>query len=47
MARTISVCRAIEGKNTVQVVKVESNRIFVKTDVTNEDDVRSLIEKIS
>ena len=38
--------RAKEGEETVRLVKeVGSDGIFVKTDVTNEDDVRSLVEK--
>ena len=38
--------RAKEGEETVQLVKeAGSDGIFVKTDVTNEDDVRSLVEK--
>jgi NAD(P)-dependent dehydrogenase (short-subunit alcohol dehydrogenase family) len=38
--------RAKEGEETVQLVKeAGSDGIFVKTDVANEDDVRSLVEK--
>jgi NAD(P)-dependent dehydrogenase (short-subunit alcohol dehydrogenase family) len=38
--------RAKEGEQTVQLVKeAGSDGIFVKTDVANEDDVRSLVEK--
>jgi NAD(P)-dependent dehydrogenase (short-subunit alcohol dehydrogenase family) len=38
--------RAKEGEETVQLVKeAGSEGIFVKTDVSNEDDVRSLVEK--
>ena len=35
-----------EGKETVQLVKeAGSEGIFVRTDVTNEDDVRPLVER--
>jgi len=38
--------RGKEGEETVHVVKQASGEgIFVKTDVTNEDDVRSLRDK--
>lgn len=38
--------RAKEGEETAQLVKEAGNEgIFVKTDVTKEDDVRSLVEK--
>ena len=43
---TVSARRATEGEETVRLVKEgESDGIFVKTDVTNEDDVTSLVEK--
>ena len=43
---TIAARRAIEGEETVQLVKeAGSEGIFVKTDVTREDDVKSLVEK--
>jgi NAD(P)-dependent dehydrogenase (short-subunit alcohol dehydrogenase family) len=42
----IAARRAIEGEETVRLVKeAGSDGIFVKTDVANEDDVRSLVEK--
>jgi NAD(P)-dependent dehydrogenase (short-subunit alcohol dehydrogenase family) len=42
----IAARRAKEGEETVQLVKdAGSDGIFVKTDVANEDDVRSLVEK--
>jgi NAD(P)-dependent dehydrogenase (short-subunit alcohol dehydrogenase family) len=42
----IAARRAKEGEETVQLVKeAGSEGIFVKTDVSNEDDVRSLVEK--
>jgi NAD(P)-dependent dehydrogenase (short-subunit alcohol dehydrogenase family) len=40
----VAARRAIEGEETVHLVK-EAGSIFVKTDVANEDDVRSLVEK--
>ena len=43
---TVAARRANEGEEAVQLVKeAGSDGIFVKTDVTNEDDVRSLVEK--
>ena len=43
---TIAARRATEGEETVQLVKkAGSDGIFVKTDVTKEDDVRSLVER--
>jgi NAD(P)-dependent dehydrogenase (short-subunit alcohol dehydrogenase family) len=43
---TVAARRATEGEETVQLVKeAGSDGIFVKTDVTNEDDVRSLVER--
>jgi NAD(P)-dependent dehydrogenase (short-subunit alcohol dehydrogenase family) len=43
----IAARRAKEGEETVQLIKeVGSDGIFVKTDVSNEDDVKSLVEKI-
>jgi NAD(P)-dependent dehydrogenase (short-subunit alcohol dehydrogenase family) len=43
----VAARRAIEGEETVHLVKeAGSDGIFVKTDVANEDDVRSLVEKI-
>jgi NAD(P)-dependent dehydrogenase (short-subunit alcohol dehydrogenase family) len=43
---TIAARRATEGEETVQLVKESgSEGIFVKTDVTKEDDVKSLVEK--
>ena len=42
----VAARRATEGEETVQLVKeAGSEGIFVRTDVTNEDDVRSLVEK--
>ena len=42
---TVAARRATEGEETVHLVKeAGSDGIFVKTDVTNEDDVRSLVE---
>jgi NAD(P)-dependent dehydrogenase (short-subunit alcohol dehydrogenase family) len=42
----IGARRAKEGAETAQLVKdAGSESIFVKTDVANEDDVKSLIEK--
>ena len=42
----IAARRAKEGEETVRLVKeAGSDGIFVKTDVANEDDVRSLVEK--
>jgi NAD(P)-dependent dehydrogenase (short-subunit alcohol dehydrogenase family) len=43
---TVAARRAKEGEETVRLVKeVGSDGTFVKTDVANEDDVRSLVEK--
>lgn len=43
---TIASRRTKEGEETVKLVKdAGSEGIFVKTDVTKEDDVRSLVEK--
>ena len=43
---TVAARRATEGEETVQLVKeAGSDGIFVRTDVTNEDDVRALVEK--
>ena len=43
---TVAARRATEGEETVQLVKESgSEGIFVKTDVTKEDDVKSLVEK--
>jgi NAD(P)-dependent dehydrogenase (short-subunit alcohol dehydrogenase family) len=43
---TIAARRAREGEETVRLVKeAGSEGIFVKTDVTKEDDVKSLVEK--
>jgi NAD(P)-dependent dehydrogenase (short-subunit alcohol dehydrogenase family) len=42
----VAARRAKEGEETVRLVrKAESDGIFVKTDVSNEDDVRLLVEK--
>jgi len=42
----VAARRTTEGEETVQLVKeAGSEGIFVKTDVTKEDDVRALIEK--
>jgi NAD(P)-dependent dehydrogenase (short-subunit alcohol dehydrogenase family) len=42
----VAACRTKEGEETVHLVKdAGSDGIFVKTDVANEDDVRSLVEK--
>jgi NAD(P)-dependent dehydrogenase (short-subunit alcohol dehydrogenase family) len=42
----IAARRAKEGEETVHLVKeAGSDGIFVKTDVANEDDVKSLVEK--
>ena len=42
----IGARRAKEGEETAQLVKdAGSESIFVKTDVANEDDVKSLVEK--
>jgi NAD(P)-dependent dehydrogenase (short-subunit alcohol dehydrogenase family) len=42
----VAARRTAEGEETVQLVKeAGSDGIFVKTDVTKEDDVRALIEK--
>jgi NAD(P)-dependent dehydrogenase (short-subunit alcohol dehydrogenase family) len=43
---TVAARRAKEGEETVRLIKeAGSDGIFVKTDVANEDDVRSLVEK--
>jgi NAD(P)-dependent dehydrogenase (short-subunit alcohol dehydrogenase family) len=43
---TIAARRPKEGEETVKLVKdAGSEGIFVKTDVTKEDDIRSLVEK--
>ncbi|MFZ0328455.1 MAG: SDR family NAD(P)-dependent oxidoreductase, partial [Nitrososphaeraceae archaeon] len=43
---TVAARRATEGEETVQLVKeAGSDGIFVRTDVTKEDDVKSLVEK--
>jgi NAD(P)-dependent dehydrogenase (short-subunit alcohol dehydrogenase family) len=43
---TVAARRASEGEETVQQVKeTGSDGMFVKTDVANENDVRSLVEK--
>ncbi len=43
----IAARRAKEGEETMRLVKeAGSDGIFVKTDVANEDDVKSLVEKI-
>jgi NAD(P)-dependent dehydrogenase (short-subunit alcohol dehydrogenase family) len=43
---TVAARRATEGEETVQLVKeAGSEGTFVKTDVTKEDDVKSLVEK--
>ena len=43
---TVAARRATEGEETVQLVKeAGSEGIFVRTDVTKEDDVKSLVEK--
>jgi NAD(P)-dependent dehydrogenase (short-subunit alcohol dehydrogenase family) len=43
----IAARRTKEGEETVRLVKeAGSDGIFVKTDVANEDDVKSLVEKI-
>ena len=43
---TIAARRPKEGEETVKLVKdAGSEGIFVKTDVTNEDDIRSLVER--
>ena len=43
---TVAARRATEGEETVQLVKESgSEGSFVKTDVTKEDDVKSLVEK--
>ena len=42
----IAARREKEGEETAQLVKkAGSDSIFVKTDVTNEDDVRALVDK--
>jgi len=43
---TVAARRVKEGEETVHLVKeAGSDGIFVKTDVANEDDVRSLVER--
>ena len=43
---TVAARRAKEGEETVRLVKeAESEGIFMKTDVANEDDVRSMVDK--
>ena len=43
---TVAARRAKEGEETIRLVKgAGSEGIFVKTDVANENDVRSLVEK--
>ena len=43
---SIAARRINEGEETVRLVKdAGSDGMFVKTDVANEDDVRSLVEK--
>jgi NAD(P)-dependent dehydrogenase (short-subunit alcohol dehydrogenase family) len=43
---TVAARRAIEGEETIYLVKeAGSDGIFVKTDVTNEIEVKSLVEK--
>ena len=43
---TVAARRVKEGEETVHLIKeAGSDGIFVKTDVANEDDVRSLVEK--
>lgn len=43
---TVAARRAKEGEETVHLVKeAGSEGIFVKTDVANEDNVKSLVEK--
>ena len=43
---TVAARRAKEGEETVRLVKeAGSEGVFVKTDVVNEDDVRSLVER--
>ena len=43
---TVAARRSKEGEETVRLVKeAGSEGIFVKTDVANEDDVKSLVEK--
>jgi NAD(P)-dependent dehydrogenase (short-subunit alcohol dehydrogenase family) len=42
----VAARREKEGEETAQLVKkAGSDSIFVKTDVTNEDDVRALVDK--
>ena len=42
---TVAARRAKEGEETVQLVKEAGGEgIFVRTDVTKEDDVKSLVE---
>ena len=43
---TVAARRAKEGEETIRLVKgAGSEGIFVETDVANENDVRSLVEK--
>ena len=43
---TVAARRSKEGEETVHLIKeAGSDGIFVKTDVANENDVRSLVEK--
>ena len=43
---TVAVRRVKEGEDTVRLVEeAGSEGIFVKTDVANEDDIRSLVER--
>jgi NAD(P)-dependent dehydrogenase (short-subunit alcohol dehydrogenase family) len=43
---TVAARRAIEGEETIYLIKeAGSDGIFVKTDVTNEIEVKSLVEK--
>ena len=42
----VAARREKDGEETTQLVKdAGSDSIFVKTDVTNEDDVKALVEK--
>ncbi len=43
---TVAIRRSKEGEETVRLIKeAGSDGIFVKTDVANENDVTSLVEK--
>ena len=43
---TVAARRVKEGEETVRLVEeAGSEGIFVKTDVANEDDIRSLVER--